>query len=389
MLGKLRPVGSRVPRPAALAASNSLPWSRFYVTEYTASGTEALSMAIDIAITRKPKVPVPEIILPAYGCPDLVAAVIAQGGAPVLVDFMPNTPFMNVDCVRDAISPSTVAVVAAGFLGIPERLESLSEVCEDQGVFLIEDSAQCFPPASSEIPRADCVVLSFGRGKPINLMGGGALLIRNELAESSGAVLERYPVLTVKTNIQWRIKRLLFNLLMARVPYWLLEQLPFLKIGETRFHQCNAIRRLNLPSDLVAGGIDAFKRRPVIHTVYDRELEAIEQFGWKRLGLRNADNTRIDASWPRIRYAVLAPNTELRDRAVQALNKAGIGASCFYRAILPEIEGLDKWVECRGYTNAREFASRLITLPCHEDVTANEVAIVAKVLGELSSCQSA
>ncbi|MEP1581484.1 MAG: hypothetical protein ABJK18_02990, partial [Marinobacter sp.] len=85
MIGKLRPVGSRVALPGR-DDSLALPWEKFYRSEYMGSGTQALSFAVAIAIQGKSKTPDPEVIIPAYGCPDLVAAVVAQNARPVLVD---------------------------------------------------------------------------------------------------------------------------------------------------------------------------------------------------------------------------------------------------------------------------------------------------------------
>ena len=151
--------------------------------EFTRSGTEALSLAVRFAIADHSCVDSPEVLMPAYGCPDLVAAVIAQGATPVLVDLADHqTPFMSIHGVEAAITCNTVAIIAVGFLGLPERLEALADVARANTLLLIEDSAQCFPPKSIEAGcyLADLIVLSFGRGKPINLMGGGALLIRKD-----------------------------------------------------------------------------------------------------------------------------------------------------------------------------------------------------------------
>src|SRR5690606_29642783 len=47
---------------------------------------------------------------------------------------------------------------------------------------LIEDSAQWFPePLDAPLLTGDVVVLSFGRGKPVSLLGGGALLVEESL----------------------------------------------------------------------------------------------------------------------------------------------------------------------------------------------------------------
>ncbi|WP_417531852.1 DegT/DnrJ/EryC1/StrS family aminotransferase [Marinobacter lipolyticus] len=357
-----------------------MSWEDHYRTEFTGSGTEALSIAVAIAMAHRPEVREPEVIIPAYGCPDLISAILAQGGKPALVDLLPDSPFMDDAQIREVITPETVAVVGVDFLGIPERLDVLSRICRDRNLFLIEDSAQNFPPVSSDSPLADLVVLSFGRGKPINLMGGGALLIRREIVDRSLAVLGRYPLSQVVTGLSWKLKRSVFNLLMARLPFSILEKMPFLGIGETRFRILKTISRLELPEALLSSAIFDFGARPLIHKLYDRELQSIEVFGWKLLGKRKSESTGGDPDTPRLRYAVLAPDKELRDQALRSLNRSGIAASAFYDKALPHIEGVEEALKEKQFPCADDFASRLMTLPCHEDVKESDVSLIANII---------
>ncbi|MBW7470055.1 DegT/DnrJ/EryC1/StrS family aminotransferase [Marinobacter sp. M216] len=375
MLGKLRPVGSRIPNPDAVSTTEKFPWHRDYRAEFTSSGTAALAMAISLAVSRKAAISPPEVIIPAYGCPDLVAAIVANGGKPVLADLIPDTGVMDESQVRGAVTSQTVAVVAAGLLGFPERLEVLAKICNDLELFLIEDSAQCFPPASTENPWADAVVVSFGRGKPINLMGGGALLVRVELEKDARDVIERFPLLKAKAGVIWRLKRRLFHLLMARYPFFVLEKLPFLNIGDTKYQECSAICRVAMSELMVLAGIDDFFSRPLTYPLYDRELKPLEQFGWKKL-----EGEGASVQNPRIRYGLLAPTEDVRDQACRALNSSGIGASRFYGQTLAKIEGLQDLCGSGYFPVAEDFASRLLTLPCHEDVKADDVALVARIL---------
>lgn len=144
---KLRPVGTRVPEPLP-SLTAVLPWDEHYVAEYTDSGTSALSLAIALTMAARPERKPAEVILPAYGCPDLIAAVVAQGAKPVLVDLQPESPWLDTGGVKSAITDTTVAIVAVDFLGLAEQLEPLSSICINAGIALIEDSAQCFPPAA-------------------------------------------------------------------------------------------------------------------------------------------------------------------------------------------------------------------------------------------------
>lgn len=381
MIGKLRPVGSHVPRP--ITGSDPMPWERYYHTEYCSSGTDALALAIAIARAKKNGISKPEVIIPAYGCPDLVAAVISGGAMPVPIDVLKGTPFLDDGSLTSAITDATIAVVAAGFLGFPERLELLSEICTQNALFLIEDSAQCFPPASSAKPLAELVVVSFGRGKPINLMGGGALLCRYELWEECFEVVNQYPKENPNFGLVSSVKRQVFNILLNRFFYSFLERMPFLGLGQTKFRPHMKISRRDIPQDWVRGGIREYWRRPLVHPWYDRELKCLEQLGWTLLNKTNLELVDCKRTAPRLRYAMLAPNAQFRDEAVRALNSAGIGANVFYGRALHAIDGVDSIITGRSFPAADDFASRLLTVPCHEDVTTSDLRRVVDVFRQL------
>ena len=67
-----------------------------YTPRYFDSGTAALGAAIIAAIKLK-GVDVPQVVLPANGCPDLVSAVIFAGAMPVLIDLEPERASLDLD----------------------------------------------------------------------------------------------------------------------------------------------------------------------------------------------------------------------------------------------------------------------------------------------------
>lgn len=380
----LRPVGSRVPRPAR-GQAEPLPWEDQYHTWCMGSGTEALSAAIMLAIRRSElNGAVPQVILPAYGCPDLVAAVVAQGASPVLVDLMPDRPVMDLEKLVQAISGHTIAVIAAGFLGVPERLAELGDICRSRGLWLVEDSAQCFPPDCSHKPIADCAVLSFGRGKPINLMGCGALLVREDHQRFAGDVLEKLPETAVTVDWKWMIRRQIFNLLLGRIGYGLLLRLPFIGLGSTVYKPLESIRRVDLPLGLLGAGIRNAQSRPSVASQYSEALSFLVAKGWT---LFMADQ-RAGADRPSVtlRYGLLAPDRMTRNLAVSLLNGYGIGANAFYEKTLPGIDVIADVLPTNPavYPNAASFAERLLTLPSHEDVSDRDITVVVTVLDKVT-----
>lgn len=380
--GVLRPVGNRVPSQVG-RGNSEFPWPG-YQTELLDSGTAALSLALCAAKRQRPEIAAPETILPAYACPDLVAAAVAAGVKPVLVDLAPDSPWMDLQSVRCGISENTIAIIAVNFLGRLASLGPLRRVADEFALTLIEDSAQAIPPSSADNSLADFAVLSFGRGKPVNLMGGGALLFKDNDAALVASLLEGLPVRTVVCNPAWYLKRALFHTLMGRLLYGIMLRIPMLHLGETRFHPLGDITRLSIPPGLVLNGISAFERSEARSREQQENLGFLAQQGWVLLSneqgeARQAEGQRINKV---LRFAMLAPDRTQRDSALNALQDAGIGANELYGVTLPMVEGVDNHLEPfpGNYPNARSFAERLITLPCHDDVTLADIGTMARVL---------
>lgn len=383
---KLRPVGSRVPLPTADSDVLALPWAKHYDSVFVNSGTAALSLAVKLSVNGRHTLQRPEVILPAYGCPDLVAAVLAQGARPVLVDLAEGRPWMNLEAVENVVTGNTVGIIAVGFLGIPERLFALRRIADKNDVMLIEDSAQVFPPFSCTNGLADYLVLSFGRGKPINLMGGGALLIRKDHVQQSATVLAALPEVQVSAGAAWRFKRWLINLLLTRPLYGLMERIPFLGIGQTVFHPLASINRQAAVEGLLDAGVQGYNNRKDNGAAYSDALLELTGKDWVQLAPECFDEMAREGLFPAssnlLRYPLLAPCREIRDRSLIELNRGGIAGSAFYSRALPAIDGVSELVAvaASAFPYACDFAERLITLPAHEDVCTEDINSVAGTL---------
>ena len=207
-----------------------------YRQSYFSSGTAALAAAITAAMRAK-DVKHAEVILPAYGCPDLVSAVIYAGARPVLVDLEPDRPWMDLEQVLAHINACTVAIVAASLFGISERIALLRPIAEQFNAIIIEDSAQAFPgKEEGNIWQGDLVVLSFGRGKPVNLLGGGAVLLREAAVGDMLPIADEDSANSKCNHALFHLKVLMFNRMISPRLYWLPQSLPFLNLGETRYY---------------------------------------------------------------------------------------------------------------------------------------------------------
>ena len=130
MFRTLRPSGSRI---STSRSSNIAELFSPYHQLYTQSGTAALAAALSSVKKLRSDISSPEVLLPAYCCPDLISALIFTGIKPVLIDFEKNTPWLDLVKLDQTISSSTIAILAVNFLGIQERIGKIREILPQQG----------------------------------------------------------------------------------------------------------------------------------------------------------------------------------------------------------------------------------------------------------------
>jgi len=83
-----------------------------------------------------------EVIVPSFTFIATATAVSMCGARPVMVDVDPKTYTINPDEVAKQISSKTKAVIGVHLFGQPFDVAPVKEICEDNGLFLIEDCAQ-------------------------------------------------------------------------------------------------------------------------------------------------------------------------------------------------------------------------------------------------------
>ena len=332
-----------------------------YTPHYFNSGTSALAAAVVVAIRVMGKEN-PEVILPAYGCPNLVSAVVFAGAKPVLVDMEQDRPWMDLEQLSSCISTRTVAIVAVNLFGIQERLEALQDIAGQASILLIEDSAQSFPEQKGDaFWVGDLVVISFGRGKPVSLLGGGALLYREK---ALGGLLPE-DVTGAGGDVLLRLNIAIYNLMISPYLYWIPQSLPFLHLGETQYHPLSGIEAMDSARlRLLAGNIQRYRDdRPKTQLALADAFVEMRENGTDIIDLPVACNT--SRSRRLLRYPLLI-DPQWRDRLYRRLRREGLGPSRMYPSSLPNIPGLEDLLHVQGtFPVAEEFARCILTLPTH------------------------
>ncbi|HVZ77798.1 MAG TPA: DegT/DnrJ/EryC1/StrS family aminotransferase [Gemmatimonadaceae bacterium] len=231
------------------------------------SGTHALELALRaaMAVSDAPDV----VALPAYGCYDLATAAIGARARIALYDVDPATLAPDLASLERALATGVRAVVIAPLHGFPVDWAAVTRIASRAGTLVVEDAAQGSGstwhgrPAGHHAPLS---VLSFARGKGWTGGSGGALLVREPLVDAvdlvSGVV---GPSDGSATTL---VAAAALSVLSRPSLYAIPAALPWLHLGETRFHEpspmhgiSDAAARLLLATADVAAEEDRTRQR--------------------------------------------------------------------------------------------------------------------------------
>jgi dTDP-4-amino-4,6-dideoxygalactose transaminase len=309
-----------------------------------------------------------QILIPGYTCYSVPAAVVKAGLKVSLFDLNPNTFQPDLDDLRQKVSERTLAVVGQHLLSVPADIKELAGISDDHGICCIEDAAQMLQEAGEKYTRtdgADYTVYSFGRGKPLPLGQGGALISRKRAdLDSMASQMETPPVQNGKSLMPAAVRILSWPGL-----YWFLEKLP-LGLGRTIYDPGFQVAGMSLAYQCLGdSALDDLGRlnrhRSLIAKIYNKAFEA------------DADAQGIMV--PPVRYPLLVDQQEKVDKL------AGYGVRRLYPKALCDLEELkpeltDPDVQTPG---AREISRRLITLPTHLGVSEHLARKISNLVKKL------
>ena len=372
-LQNLRPTGNRISlKNLPLKSQLFEPFK----INFFSSGTAALSAAI-LACKSKREIEKPEVLLPAYSCPDLISAVLHAKAIPVLIDLEPNSTFLSISEINKHINENTLAIIAINFLGIPERTLEIKKICNKNKIFLIEDSAQGLPTSHySDYWKGDIVIISFGRGKPLNLLGGGATLVHknSELEESVLSLKPLKP--SIKETILYNLKIIIYNILITPVFYNLLTAIPGINLGKTIYKPLKSIDAISETTlSKLQSNFNKYNKANNINEL-SQEIKSLNSNEIIDLAKFKNEHTKL------LRHPVLFTNLRAKKKLLSTVPNYGI--SEMYKQPLNKIAGLEDILNFnKKYPNAENFSKALLTFPTHNDFKLRHILKIKKQLRKL------
>ena len=140
------------------------------------------SLALDLALIILGIGPGDEVIVTPRTFVASASCITLRGAVPVFADVDPVSQNITVESVQKCLSPKTKAVIAVHLAGWPCELDKLRKICDENGLFLIEDCAQAHGARYKDRnvgSYGDFAAFSFCQDKIMTTGGEGGMLVTN------------------------------------------------------------------------------------------------------------------------------------------------------------------------------------------------------------------
>ena len=312
-----------------------------------------------------------DVVIPAYTCYSMPAAVLTAGLRPVLCDINPATFDFDHALLERTLTDNTLCVVAHHLFGIASDIERVRAICRDRGIAVIEDAAQAMGVESRGRKLGtigEVGVFSLGRGKCITSGSGGIILTSSDaIAE---ALRRQWPQLEapLPSEVLTEFAKVLCMAIFIRPRlYWIPAALPFLQLGQTIFPKTVALKRL---SGMQAGLLHNWQRR-VDESNRNRSQTAAAVSQQLSLALPNGP------AHPYLRLPYFAATRQGRDRIHSLAQQRGLGLSVAYPTAINDIPEISGMFAGKRFPSAHAVAEHIVTIPTHQWMSAKDRAAIA------------
>ena len=340
------------------------------------SGTAALALTLMALRSLSNRT---EVVIPAYTCPSIPAAILKAGLRPRLCDVDAATFDFDHACFERALSTDTLCVVAHDLFGIRSDIEWIRATCQARGITVIEDAAQAMGTEykGEKLGTAgDVGIFSLGRGKTITC-GSGGIIVTNStaIADTVAAQYRRLQSPTLLETLRDFVGLAVMTLFIRPRLYWIPAALPWLRLGETVFPRQIVLGRL---SGMKAGLLRDWQRS-LVHANRIRS-DAAAYFSW-RLRL----TPPAGRSHPYLRLPIRVATPQEKARLYSRSQARGLGLSLAYPTPVNEIPELRGAFHGEHFPSARHVADTLLTLPTHQWLSARDKRAIVDCVATASS----
>ncbi len=248
-----------------------------------------------------------EVLMPSFTFVSSANAVVLRGGTPVFVDIRADTLNLDESLLEAAVTPRTKAIMPVHYAGVPCEMDVICELAAQHGLMVVEDAAQALGSTYRGRPAGgfgQLAAVSFHETKNVTSAEGGALLVNDE------RLVQRAEVIRDKGTDRSRFFR-------GEV-----DRYSWVDLGSS--YGLSELNAAFLWAQLEAAA-ELNKDRMRTWALYHDALEPFEQAGLLRRPL-SPEHVEHNGHI----YYVLLDGAQQQQRALTALNDAGVNAVFHY-----------------------------------------------------------
>ena len=154
------------------------------------NGTSALHLAYLSTVSKGD-----EVIVPSFTFLDTASMVYYSMAKPIFADIDPETFIIDVEDVKEKITPKTKAIVPVHLFGNAANIHALQDICGDNNLYLIHDSAQAHGTKYDGVDVGsidDLGCYSFYPSKTLTTGEGGMVTTNDPELDKKGRLLRAH-----------------------------------------------------------------------------------------------------------------------------------------------------------------------------------------------------
>ena len=169
-----------------------------------------------------------EIILPAYTCVVVPNAILYLGATPIYIDVSNDHYNMDIDLIKEAITPQTKVIICQNTYGLSSNLEELTTLAKAHKIYTIEDCTHGFGGYYNNFPNGqfcDAAIYSTQWNKPFSTgIGGFAITSNKKINDKLIALNTELANPSSKELLNLKILYIIHRYLINNLTYWPLVQ---------------------------------------------------------------------------------------------------------------------------------------------------------------------
>jgi dTDP-4-amino-4,6-dideoxygalactose transaminase len=301
-----------------------------------------------------------KVIIPAYTCFSVPSAIRKAGLEIVPCDILPESLDFDPGQLESLCDQDTLCVVPTHLFGLPADVSRVREIAGKRGAYVVEDTAQAMGVSRDGKKLGtigDVGFFSFGRGKNVTCGSGGMIVTSSP--SIAGKIRTLYDSLghePIGESARTFFETCFMRIFLSPSLYWFPRGLPFLKLGETEYHEDFPVFRIGrLKAGLLKGWKERLERSNEVRKAATHRY--IETLGLKKgIGIYSSES-------PCLRFPVYLCDLSGKETACESFGHLGI--SPMYPAPVHRIREIQARFGASTYPSSEKIVRTLVTLPTH------------------------